>query len=99
MVLSKGYAVALQVDTAKVCHDLVGAALHERCGLRAAPNPDDEAKPSRASRNDTGSRILEYHGTCWTNAETSCGLEEHVRSRLAPQAQAIKIDPIHTRIE
>ena len=67
-------------------HDLVGAAVKERGDLCAAPNADDKAEPSRTSRNDADSRILEDYGVRRRSIETSRGFQEHIGIRLAPQA-------------
>ncbi len=79
---------------AEIGQHLIGAALKERGCLHVAPDPDDKAEPSGASRGDAGSGILEYDGARWRNAETSRGLQKHVRSWFAAQTETVKIDAV-----
>lgn len=98
-MMSMPAAVAQQPHRAEIGYDTVGAALEQRHGLPAAPDADNEPEPSGAGCGDAGDRILEHRGPCGTNAETPCSFQKHVRSRLAPQVQAIEIDTIDPRVE
>jgi hypothetical protein len=89
----------LQVYLAEVSYDLTGAACKKRCRLRCVPDPNHKAEASGAGRGDACGRIFEYHRSGRQSCETPRCFEEHVRSGLAAQAEAVEILAVHASIE
>jgi hypothetical protein len=89
----------LKTHSAEIGDDPIGAAIEERGCLRPVPNPNDKAETANPSRRCASCCILKHDGVCWGNPETSRGFEEHIRSRLSGETEAIKIDTVDTCIE
>jgi hypothetical protein len=78
---------------------MIRTALKQGCCVRARPDADDKAETAGACRRDATRCVLENHGARRERSETARSFQEHVRSRLPAQPQAVEIDAIDACIE